>query len=77
MNSLNSGTNTEDNCNPSCKTCNTSKSSFHLEKWRNELTLKINRLNKHSSTYRIAKSFGLIVEKDTPVLFYFERIKHG
>ena len=61
-----------DNCMPSCKQCNASKSSFTLEQWRKELELKVARLNKYHSIYRICKSFNLVNESGNCVIFHFE-----
>lgn len=63
-----------DNYNPSCKSCNASKSTFTLEKWRKEIELKKYRIHNNSSSFRILKRFGLIEIKNTPVKFYFELI---
>lgn len=68
------GENTIDNCNPSCRGCNSSKSSMDLEKWRNDLSKKLLRLERDSCTYRLAKRFGMIKELSSSVKFYFEKI---
>jgi plasmid rolling circle replication initiator protein Rep len=62
-----------ENFNPACSSCNCSKASFDLDDWRQELTLKVDRLNRDYSLYRIVKSFGLIKETKKSVTFYFER----
>src|SRR5690606_25518191 len=54
------GTNHIDNLNPSCKSCNSSKSTFTIEKWRNELALKAMRIKRDSSTFRILERFGVV-----------------
>ena len=64
-----------DNKVPACRQCNRSKSTFTAEKWREQLLHKITMLNRDSSTYRIAKSFGLIKETGAVVQFYYERFK--
>lgn len=64
-----------DNYNPSCYSCNSSKNELTIEKWRKELELKVYRLNRDSSQYRIAKRFGLIIETENTVIFYFEKYK--
>lgn len=63
---------TFENCMPSCAQCNSSKSSFPLEVWRRELELKVSRLNKYYSIYRICKSFNLVSESGNCVVFHFE-----
>ena len=62
-----------DNLFPSCRVCNKWKSAHHLELFRTELQSQVKRLNEYSSNYRIAKKYGLIVENDIKVEFYFER----
>jgi 5-methylcytosine-specific restriction endonuclease McrA len=62
-----------ENLNPSCYSCNSSKSTYSIEQWRNELELKTKRLVKDSSQFRIALRFGLIKETNTNVIFYFEK----
>jgi 5-methylcytosine-specific restriction endonuclease McrA len=64
-----------DNLNPACGVCNKWKSYHDLELFRNELTEQINRLNKYSSAFRIAKRYALVEETAKPVVFYFETIK--
>lgn len=67
------GTSQIDNLNPSCFSCNSSKSTFTIEQWRKELELKTKRLIKDSSQFRIALRFGLIKEVKSSVVFYFEK----
>jgi len=68
----------KENCYPSCGQCNSSKSSFSIEQWRTELELKVERLNKFYSIYRVCKSFGLVSENpDGRIVFYFERFING
>jgi 5-methylcytosine-specific restriction endonuclease McrA len=64
-----------DNLNPSCRYCNKHKDTFDLETFRKEIEIQIDRLNKCSANYRIAKRYGLIQETIKPVIFYFETIK--
>jgi 5-methylcytosine-specific restriction endonuclease McrA len=65
--------NTIDNFNPVCKSCNASKSTLSLEKWRKEIRLKLKRIYRDNSIYRILLRFGLIEKKDIEVIFYFEK----
>lgn len=74
MKSIVKGENIISNYNPSCISCNCSKSTYDLETWRNELKLKVKRLNRDSSQYVISKRFGLITENEIDVTFYFEKI---
>lgn len=76
MNNCNHGDDHIDNFMPSCASCNSSKSSMDLEKWRSELGKKLKRLHRDSSTYRLAVRFNMITEniKDN-VVFHFETYK--
>jgi hypothetical protein len=66
------GTNDIDNLNPSCGSCNSSKSTFTIEKWRKELVLKEMRLMRDNSTYRILKRFEVVKVVKNQILFHFE-----
>jgi len=68
------GSDSIDNLFPSCKSCNSSKSNFSIEAWRNELELKFDRLIRDSSQFRILHRFG-VIKKCGNVIFHFE--KHG
>lgn len=67
------GTNTIENLNPSCASCNSSKSTFSIEKWRKELELKASRIRRDSSTFRILERFNLVAQVNEKVFFYFEK----
>lgn len=67
------GSNHLNNCNPSCSSCNSSKSTFTIEKWRCEIKKKKQRLYRDSSSFRILKRFNLITFNENEVKFYFER----
>jgi len=62
-----------DNLMPACRVCNNWKSSHDLECFRSELLEQTKRLNLRSSNYRMAKKYGLLVEINTNIVFYFER----
>lgn len=66
------GNNKIENYNPSCFSCNSSKSTLSIEKWRKQLSHKIVQLNRDSSIYRAVKRFGLVKEINKNVVFYFE-----
>lgn len=68
------GTDSIDNYNPCCKSCNSSKSTFTLEKWREEIGKKYSRLLRYSSGFRLLVRFNL-VKKHNDVIFYFEKHK--
>ena len=66
-----------DNMMPSCVKCNNDKSSESLENWRKIIKQRIRTLNtdpKYAS-YQKAKRYGLIVETNIDVVFYFEKYK--
>ncbi|MGP5436578.1 HNH endonuclease [Psychrobacter alimentarius] len=62
-----------ENMKPSCKPCNLDKGSLHPEDWREMIVNKIVCLNRDSATYQKAKRFGLVVETNIEVVFYFEK----
>lgn len=64
-----------DNYNPSCGSCNSSKSTFTIEQWRNELMLKKKRIVRDSATFRILFRFKMVSISNESVKFYFET--HG
>lgn len=66
---------TIENMMPSCKPCNNDKSSLSIEAWREMIKNKIVCLNRDNATYQKAKRYGLVVETDIDVVFYFEKFK--
>jgi 5-methylcytosine-specific restriction endonuclease McrA len=72
---LERGQETEENLFPSCARCNRWKSTWNIEQFRKEIELQIERLNKRSNNYRMAKDFGLIKEAKQKVIFFFEKYK--
>lgn len=63
-----------ENYNPCCKSCNTSKSNYTLEKWRSEISLKFDRIQRDCSSYNLLLRMGLVKEKRDKILFYFEKL---
>ena len=63
------------NMMPSCVKCNISKSNLSLEKWRTFLERTVQSLRKRGGMYAHAVRFGLIVETNAKVKFYFERVE--
>lgn len=63
---------TFDNFMPSCVSCNRDKNTYQLETWRSMLYNKVNVLNRDFTPYKIAKRYGLVVETDKEIVFYFE-----
>lgn len=66
------GTNSLDNYMPACRMCNFYKSTYPLEKFREQLDEIQSRL-KREFIYRLALKHGLVEEVDKPIKFYFER----
>ena len=62
-----------ENMMPSCRYCNNYKHSFSLEIFRSELAKQLERANKTSSNYRMAKRYNQVKETLKPIIFYFER----
>jgi 5-methylcytosine-specific restriction endonuclease McrA len=72
------GTDELHNLNPSCISCNVSKSTFKLEDWRKQIFLKIERERNNSTNFRILERFGLLKVINKEIVFYFEKInKNG
>lgn len=64
-----------DNLNPSCGSCNSSKSCMSIEEFREHIINRLFRLNRDSSHYQICKRFELVKETNKEVIFYFETIE--
>ena len=62
-----------ENLNPSCPRCNKWKSTYSLEHFRKVVRTSLVRLERDTPNYRLAKDYGLIVENDSPIVFYFEK----
>lgn len=67
------GTDDMDNLLPSCARCNKWKDTFTLEKFREIVQTSIDRLERDTPNFRLARDYGLIEVKQNPVVFYFER----
>lgn len=61
------------NQNPSCASCNILKNRNTLEGFRDMITQFIQSLNLYTNQYKFAKRYGLVIETDKPVIFYFEK----
>src|SRR6185503_14986465 len=64
---------TIENLYPACRACNIDKSSMPLEEWRQDLEELPNRMRKYLPNFRHAERFGLLVQMDVKVLFWFEK----
>ena len=73
MNPYYRGSDTVDNALASCPRCNRWKSAHTLERFREEISLQVERLRRDSPPFRLAEDFGIVEATDNPVVFYFER----
>lgn len=64
-----------ENFNPACRRCNHWKSTFTIDKFREQIELQLMRLKRDNTNYRMALDYGLLKEHPTPVKFYFETQK--
>lgn len=64
-----------DNMMPSCIKCNNDKSSMSIESWRYVIKDRIKTLNESPvyASYQKAKRYGLVVETNAEVVFYYEK----
>ena len=60
------------NYNPACTSCNSSKSTFSLDRWKQMITNKKKSLFRDNSAFRILLRFGLVKFTTNDVVFYFE-----
>lgn len=67
------GTNDPKNLFPSCPPCNNFKLTMTVEVFRSELQAQVERAQKYSVNYRMAKKHGLVVETCRKVVFHFEK----
>lgn len=67
------GTNDIDNLLPSCPRCNRWKSTFTLESFRDIVQTSLDRLERDTPNFRLAKDYGLLTITEKKVIFYFER----
>ena len=63
-----------DNLNPSCPRCNKWKSTWSLEQFRNVVKTSLDRLERDTPNFRLARDFGLLETRLNPVIFYFETL---
>ena len=63
-----------DNYTPACASCNIQKNSFTLEQFRENIKQFVNSLNQYSTQYKFAKKYGLVIETNIEVKFYFETL---
>ena len=63
-----------DNLNPSCSRCNKWKSTYTIEKFRGVIETSINRLERDTPNFRLARDYGLLVINENKVKFYYETL---
>ena len=66
------GLNIIENYNPACPRCNRWKGTWSIEQFRNEISLQIERLERDSAPFRMARDYGLIKTSEIEVKFYYE-----
>jgi|SRR6056297_1545155 len=67
------GTDTIDNMNPSCRSCNYHKSTYNIEEFRNQIKLKIDRVR--NSNIKLLERYGLCdLHSENDVVFHYEKI---
>lgn|SRR5574344_1031834 len=65
-----------DNYMPSCRSCNHYKHTMSIEEFRRELELVPDRMLRDSANFRQMVRYGQVqIEKQQPLVFYFERMK--
>lgn len=68
----NGGADNEENYVPACRMCNHYKSTYTVEKLREQLGMLQERLRK-DYIYRLALQYGLVREAENKVTFFFEK----
>jgi 5-methylcytosine-specific restriction endonuclease McrA len=71
---INKGSHDISNLNPSCPRCNKGKSTWTLEQFRDVVETSLDRLERDTPNFRLAKDYGLLTTQKKPVIFYFENI---
>lgn len=68
----NGGEDNEKNYAPACRMCNYYKSTYTVEKLREQLGMLQERLRK-DYIYRLALQYGLVREAENKITFFFEK----
>ena len=69
--------NDENNLMPSCFACNNYKLNMDLEMFRRELGKQADRALKMSVNARLAVKYGLFLQNNHPIVFFFEKWDNG
>lgn len=67
------GSHNIDNLNPSCARCNKWKSTYSLETFRDIIQTSIDRMERDTPNFRLARDYGLLTTTEKKVIFYFEK----
>lgn len=65
-----------DNLMPSCRQCNFYKNTYTINKFRGELKLLVDRLERDSFIFRLAKQYGMITINEDVIdnlKFFYEK----
>ena len=65
------------NYNPACRACNFYKSTWSLEKFRDNIQYMLIGKLRRDFNYKMLVKYGMIREDFKPVRFYFEEVKNG
>jgi 5-methylcytosine-specific restriction endonuclease McrA len=68
------GSHSISNLNPSCARCNKWKSTWTLEQFRDVIKTSLDRLERDTPNFRLAKDYGLLAIHEKSVTFHFETI---
>lgn len=63
-----------DNKMAACEICNKNKSDSTIEEFRERLQLITKSIRNSNNLYQLGKRFGTIIENNSPIIFYFEKI---
>ena len=69
---INKGSHDIDNLNPSCARCNKWKSTYTLEQFRDVIETSLDRLERDTPNFRLARDYKLLTITKKSIIFYFE-----
>ena len=62
-----------ENLNPSCARCNKWKSTYSLEEFRKVVETSLDRLERDTPNFRLAKDYVLMKIEKKPIILFFEK----
>jgi len=71
---INKGSHEIENLNPSCARCNKWKGTFSLEQFRGVVETSLDRLERDTPNFRLARDYGLLTITKKTIIFYFENL---